>query len=207
MGPAIVRGHDLDVLVPTAAIPILVLDARIGRVHVTVVVGQLVLPRPPRDLFWFPVRPPVAVLLAAVALVEITLVVALQLVVENDATDPTAFAAEPLLGALVGAIDVGVVCQFARLPEAGVERLAGFVRALGTFVAIGFEEVPAALGQDDGSVVRAERTAANQPSSSRCRTPRRGLQDSSRSSWRSLSATTRKAPMVPSMRLSVPSIS
>ena len=53
--------------------------------------------------------------------------------------------------------------QLARLPEAGVERLAGFVRALGTFVAIGFEELPAALGQDDGSVVRAERTAANQP--------------------------------------------
>jgi hypothetical protein len=55
------------------------------------------------------------------------------------------------------------VRQLARLPEAGVERLAAFVRALGTFVAIGFEEVSTMLRQDDGSVVRAERTAANQP--------------------------------------------
>ena len=81
MGPAIVRGDDLDVLVPTAAIAIFVLDARIGKVHVTVVVRQLMLPRPPRDLFRFPNRPPVAVLPATVALVEKTLVVALQLLV------------------------------------------------------------------------------------------------------------------------------
>jgi hypothetical protein len=68
MGAAIVRGHDLDVLVPTPAIATLVLDAGIGKVHVTVVVPQLVLPRPPRDLFRFPIRPPAAVRLATVAL-------------------------------------------------------------------------------------------------------------------------------------------
>ena len=128
-----------------------------------VVVRQLVLPRPPRDLLRLAIRPAVAVLLATIALVQEPLIVALQLVVENDAPNPTALAAEALLCALVGAIDLGVVRQLARLPEAGVEGLAGFVAALGTFVAIGFEEVPAALGQDDGSVVRAERTAANQP--------------------------------------------
>ena len=127
MGAAIVRGHDLDVLVPTPAIAVLVLDAGIGKVHVPVVVRQLVLPRPPCDLLRLAIRPAVAVLLAAIALVEETLIVALQLVVENDAPDPTALAAEPLLGALVGAIDLGVVRQLARLPEAGVERLAGFV--------------------------------------------------------------------------------
>ena len=142
MGAAIVRGHDLDVLVPTPAIPIVVLDARIGKVHMTVVVRQLVFPRPPRDLLRLAIGPAVAVLLATVALVEKTLVVALQLVVENDAADAPAFAAEPFLCALVGAIDLGVVGQLARLPEAGVERLAGFIRALGTFVAIGFEQVP-----------------------------------------------------------------
>ena len=134
-----------------------------------VVVRQLVLPRPPRDLFRLTIRPAVAVLLAAIALVEETLVVALQLVVEDDAPDPTALAAESLLCALVGAIDLGVVRQLARLPEARVEGLAGFVGALVTLVAIGFEEVPAALGQDDGAVVRAERTdGESAPRSPRC---------------------------------------
>ena len=130
MGAAVVRGHDLDVLVPTPAIAILVLDAGIGKVHVTVLVGQLVLPRPPRDLLRLAIGPAVAVLLATVALVEKTLVVALQLVVENDASDPTALPAEPLFCALVGAIDPGVVRQLARLPEAGVERWRGsYVRS------------------------------------------------------------------------------
>lgn len=60
MGPAIVRGHDLDVLVPPPPIAIVVLDARIGRVHMTVVVRQFVLPRPPRDLLRLAIGPPVA---------------------------------------------------------------------------------------------------------------------------------------------------
>ena len=66
-------------------------------------------PRPPCNLFGLTVRPAVAVLLASVALVEESLVVALQLVVEDDAPNPTALAAETFLGALVGAIDLGVV--------------------------------------------------------------------------------------------------
>jgi hypothetical protein len=36
------------------------------------------------------------------------------------------------------------------------------MRALGTFVAIGFEEISAMLGQGDSSIGRAERTPANQ---------------------------------------------
>ena len=97
----LVRGHDLDVLVPTPAIAIFVFDARIGKVHMTVGERQFVLPRPPRDLLRPAIGPAVAVLLATFPLVEKTLVVALQLVVENDAVDPTAFAAEPLLCVLV----------------------------------------------------------------------------------------------------------
>jgi hypothetical protein len=45
------------------------------------------------------------------------------------------------------------------------------------------------------------------PSSSRCRRLRGGLLESFRRSCKSLSDTTRKAPIVPSMRLSAPSIS
>jgi hypothetical protein len=76
---------------------------------VTIVVRQIVFTRPARNFFGLAVRPAIAVLLAAIALVQESLIVALQLVVEDDASNPTAIAAEPLLGALVGAIDVGIV--------------------------------------------------------------------------------------------------
>ena len=86
--------------------------------------------RPPCNLFGLTVRPAVAVLLAAIALVEESLIVALQFVVEDDAPNPTALAAETLVGALVGAIDLGVVRQLARLSDASVEGLARLVGAV-----------------------------------------------------------------------------
>ena len=113
-----------------------------------VVVRQGVFPRPAGNLFRLSVRPAIAVLLAAIALVEESLIVALQLVVEDDAPNPTALCAETLLGALVSAIDVGVVRQLARLSDAGVEGLAGLVGAVVAFVSIGFEQVsPARSGR------------------------------------------------------------
>lgn len=80
--------------------------------HVTVVVRQLVLPRPPRDLFRFPIRPPVAVLLAAISLLKESLVLGLQLVVEDDAPNPATLVAEAFLRALVCPIDLRVVREF-----------------------------------------------------------------------------------------------
>src|SRR5687767_11908559 len=123
MGAAIVAGDNLKILMPRAAVAVLVLDPRIREPDVPIVVRQLVFPRPTRDLFGLTVRPAVAVLLAAIALVEESLIVALQLVVEDDAPNPTALAAETLLGALVGAIDLGVVRQLARLSDTSVEGL------------------------------------------------------------------------------------
>jgi hypothetical protein len=121
VGAAIVAGHDLEILVPRAAISILVIDPRVRKPDVPIVVRQLVFTRPTRNLFRLTVRPAVAVLLASVALVQEALIVALQFVVEDDAPNPTALAAETLLGALVRAIDLGVVCQFARLPDTCVD--------------------------------------------------------------------------------------
>jgi hypothetical protein len=125
VGAAIVAGHDLKILMPRAAVGVFVLDSGIREPDVPIVVRQFVFTRPPCNLFGLTVRPAVAVLLAAIALVEESLIVALQLVVEDDAPNPTALAAETLLGALVGAIDIGVVGQLARLSETGIERLAG----------------------------------------------------------------------------------
>ena len=124
-----------------------------GKADVPIVVRQLVLPRPPRDLFRLAIRPAVAVLLASIALVEEPLIVALELVVEDDAPDPAALVPEALLGALVGAIDLGVVRQLAGLPEAGVEGLAGFVGAVVALVAVRFEEVPPAVCQRHGAII------------------------------------------------------
>src|SRR5688500_14290192 len=100
---------------PRTTVSVLVLDTGIRESDVPFVVRQIVPARPLRDLLGLAIRPAVAVLLPSIALVEESLIVALQLVVEDDAPNPTALAAETLLGALVGAIDLGVVGQLARL--------------------------------------------------------------------------------------------
>src|SRR5215216_3472166 len=57
------------------------------------------------------------------AFVQKTLIVALELVVQDDAVHSTALLAQALLGSDVGGKDLGVVRQLARLPEACVEGL------------------------------------------------------------------------------------
>ena len=150
-------GDDLKILMPRAAVTVFVLDTGIREPDVAVVVRQLVFPRPPCNLFGFTVRPAVAVLLASVALVQEALIVALELVVEDDPANPTTLVPQSLLRALVGAIDPGVVRQLARLSEPSVESLSWLVRAVVAFVSIGLEEVSPALGQNDGASVRADR--------------------------------------------------
>jgi hypothetical protein len=81
MGAAIVAGDDLDVLVPRAPVPVLVLDAGIRETDVTIGVWQLVFPRPADDLFGLTIRTAVAILVPSIALVEESLIVPLELVV------------------------------------------------------------------------------------------------------------------------------
>jgi hypothetical protein len=88
--------------------------------------------------------------------VQEPLIIPLQLVVEYDAPNPTALAPEALLSTLVGAIDLRVVRQLARFPETRMERMAGFVTAVVALVPIRLKQVPAAVGEDDSAVVRAE---------------------------------------------------
>src|SRR5262245_51851016 len=79
VGAAIVAGHDLEILMPGAAVAVFVLDAGIREPDVSIVVRQLMLTRPPCNLFGLTVRPAVAVLLAAITFVQESLIVALQL--------------------------------------------------------------------------------------------------------------------------------
>src|SRR5215831_4780738 len=116
-------GDDLDVLMPRAAVPVLVLDARIWKTHVPIVVRQLVLPCPAGDLFGLPIRPAVAVLLPSITLVEEPLIVTFELVVENDSANLSTITPEALVGALICLIDLGVVRQLTGLPDAGIEDL------------------------------------------------------------------------------------
>jgi hypothetical protein len=85
--------------------------------------------------------------------VQEALIVALELVVEDDPPNPTALAAKTLLGALVRPIDLGVVRQLARLSDAGVEALAGLVAAVVTHVAVGLKQVASAVGQGHGAII------------------------------------------------------
>ena len=59
MPAPIVDGQNLDILVETTAVDLLVLDTQIWEVHVVVEVGQLVLARPLGDLVRTAVRMPV----------------------------------------------------------------------------------------------------------------------------------------------------
>ena len=65
----------------------------------------------------------VVVVVVLVALVEPALVLALQLVVEDDALDVRAAVQETVLGLFVGAIDLKVVLEFPFAHQARVERL------------------------------------------------------------------------------------
>ncbi|PYR95528.1 MAG: hypothetical protein DMF84_00790 [Acidobacteria bacterium] len=87
MSAAIVAGRDLDVLVARTAIAVLVFDARVGEMSLLVVVRQVVLARPKRDLFRLAIWPAVALLATAVVLLKEPLIVPLELVVQNDALD------------------------------------------------------------------------------------------------------------------------
>ncbi len=117
MGAAVVAGDDLDVLVTQPPVAVFVLDACVGKVDAVVEVRQLLFPCPRTDLVRFPIRSTVAVLITPVPFLQEPLVLALQLVVENDAPDPPANLAQPYLGACVGAVDLRVVRELSRLPR------------------------------------------------------------------------------------------
>ena len=85
-GAAIVGREQLDVLMELPAID-LVLDAVVREVHVVVEVRQIVLARPVTDLVLVAARPAVAVRSVAVVILEELLVLALQVLLENDASN------------------------------------------------------------------------------------------------------------------------
>jgi hypothetical protein len=109
-----------------------------------VVVRQLVLPRPPRDLLRLAIRLTVAVLLASIPLLQEPLILALQLVVEDDAPKPTVLAAEAFLAsnATLRAVDLvntlALPNQFALAPPRQIEILHEHVMRILSLVSVAF---------------------------------------------------------------------
>ena len=116
--------EQLDVLMVFAPVH-LVLDAVIGEVNLPVEIRQVVLARPLANLVLVAVRAAVAVRPAAVVFLKELLILALQILFEDDAPnlEPAVFVAEAGVLLAVRRVKVGVVVDFALTTDAGVERL------------------------------------------------------------------------------------
>jgi hypothetical protein len=109
MSAAIVGRDDFDVLSAPPAVRLLILDARAREMHLLIELRQVVFTCPFANLIRRPVGVSVAVIAVLVALVQPTLVLALELVIQHDAIHTRATLQEPCLGLFVGAIDLDVV--------------------------------------------------------------------------------------------------
>jgi hypothetical protein len=117
-------------------------------VHLVIEVREVVFVRPVANLIGRAVGMSVVIVVVLVALVEPALVLALQLVVQDDALDVRAAPQEMRLGLFVGAIDLEVVFQFTLPSEARVERLM----MVPIEVPMALEKAAAVLGQTDRMV-------------------------------------------------------
>jgi hypothetical protein len=119
------RRQHLEVLNARTSIAVVVLDAHIRELHVFFTHRQPIGHGPFRNLICVAVRTAIAISTAAIGLLEKPLIGTLQLVVQNDAADPSATGDQTLRCAAVGAIQVSVVRQLAWLTDTCVERLGG----------------------------------------------------------------------------------
>jgi hypothetical protein len=121
---SVVRRHDLDVERVIASIDV-VLDADVRELDVAAIVaGKVVFPCPVLDLERCAVWPAVGVVATAIAFLQELLILAFQVVLEDDTVDVRAFVTEAFGFLGVGAIEFRVMLQFARLRDAGIEGLA-----------------------------------------------------------------------------------
>lgn len=131
---SIVQGDDLDVTVIPASVRLLVLDAQVGKMHLFVEIWKVMITRPQLNFFRVAIRRSVRIVPITIAFMQPALIVALEFVVEDDAVDACAALCEPLRFAKVGAIDLGIVFHFARLPKARVELLLAVTSAVQSMV-------------------------------------------------------------------------
>src|SRR4029453_13128965 len=154
MSAAVVGRKQLDVLVGFPPID-LVLDAVVGEVHLTVEVRQVVFASPVPDLPLVAVGAAVAVGAVSVVFLQKLLVLALQVLLEDDAADVEAAVLVSETGFLLAVrrVEVRVVVDFAGPADASVERLRWFVAPIHH---VRIEKVPAILRQRQATFVAAK---------------------------------------------------
>ena len=125
-----------------------------------VVARKVVLPCPVLDLQRIAIGSAIAVVTIAIALLQELLILALQVVLEDDAVDVRAFVTEAFGFLRVGAIEFRVMLQFARLRDAGIESLAVARVIVQT---PRFQQIASLFGQRDDAVVAVEADRLHQP--------------------------------------------
>jgi hypothetical protein len=146
MRATVMRRGDLYVFQNATAIAVVVLDAHVRELDVTLVIRQLVLARPPLDLLGFSFGSTQGSTAAAIRLLKETLVVALELLLQHDTANATAASNQAVDGLLVGAIQANVVRQFPWLRDAGIEGLRRLVVSRAPRM---LEHHPTSLGERD----------------------------------------------------------
>ena len=131
VGAAVVFREQLDVLVVFASVD-LVLDPVVREVDVAVEVRQVVFARPLANLPLVAVRTAVAVGPAAVVFLQELLILALQILFEDDAPNLQSVVLIPKPGFFlpVRRVEVRVVVDFALPADARIERLRRLVLAI-----------------------------------------------------------------------------
>src|ERR1700730_17705394 len=155
----IVDGDDLDILVIPPAVGVFALDAQVREMHLVIEVRQVVFERPFLDLVRLAIRPTIRIVAVPITFVQPLLILALELVVEDDMVDARALFDQPFRFGQVRTVYLDVMFDFARLLQLCVELLGvvvAMVLALMRDVTPRrVEQVTAVLGQDDGDVPMA----------------------------------------------------
>jgi hypothetical protein len=138
------RRDDLDVLNGTATVAAVVLNARVRKLNVSVLVGQLAFLSPSSNGLVPLLRRFTPLAARAVLGVQEPLIFALQILFENDPAHRLAPLGQALGSLHVGAIDPGIVSQFARFSDPDVERLSV---PIGTGAAPSFENISPVAGE------------------------------------------------------------
>jgi hypothetical protein len=120
---AVMRCHHLYILGPATAVPLLVLNPEIRKLHVSVVHRQVMDVGPMLDFVAVAIRASVAVSTSSIRLLEEALIVALQLLIQAHTANASTAVRQAISGAKIGLVQTRVVRQFARLGNPCVKRL------------------------------------------------------------------------------------
>jgi hypothetical protein len=154
MSAAVVRREQLDVFVAFAPIHF-VFNPVIREVHLTLEIGQVVLARPVADLFLAAVRPSVAVRSIAVVVLQELLVLAFEVLLEDDASDLEIrmLVSEARFLLAERRVEIRIVVDLAGAADAGVKRLLGPAVAL---QGVRVEQIASLFGESQAAFVAAK---------------------------------------------------